>query len=93
MFVRVPYQKLIVGKKYKIKGDCADYTGIYEGFVSGPYFNLMFSKVKGEREHGNVIFSTYKNYYTFKSTAQSAMERRAVNLIVRQLIGDDNFEW
>jgi len=90
MFVRIPYKKLAVGKKYKIVGECDNYTGIYQGFEQGPYFNLKFSNVKGKR----VLFSTYDNFCEFLSkNPQGQMERRAVNLILRRLIGDDCFEW
>jgi len=93
MFVKVPYKKLVVGKKYKIVGECNDYTGIYQGFEQGPYFNLLFSNVKSRLNHNNVLFSTYKTFYEFVPQAQASMERRAVTMIVRRLIGDECFEW
>ena len=93
MFVKVPYKKLVVGKKYKIGGHYNEYTGIYQSFEQGPYFNLLFSNVKSHLHHGNVLFSTYKDFYEFVPQAQSKMERRAVNLIVRRLIGDEHFVW
>jgi len=93
MFVKVPYKKLAVGKKYKIVGEYNNYTGIYQSFEQGPYFNLLFSNVKGRLNHNNVLFSTYKDFYEFVPQAQSKMERRAVNLILRRILGDDYFEW
>lgn len=93
MFVKVPYTKLVSGKKYKIIGHYEEYTGVYECFEQGKYFNLKFSNVKGTRPQGNVLFSTYKDFYEFVPHAQMKMERRAVNLILRHILGDDYFVW
>ena len=43
-----------------------------------------------------IVILTDPTFYQFipqKSRIQSDMERRAVNLIVRRMIGDDYFEW
>ena len=95
MFVKVPYKKLVVGKKYKIGGPCYDFTGIYKGIEDGQYVMLMFDKVTCENYQGSVSYSflIYKDFYDFVPQAQWKMERRAVNLIVRRLIGDEHFEW
>ncbi len=93
MFVKVPYTKLVVGKKYKIVGEWNNYTGIYQSFEQGPYFNLLFANVKSRLNHNNVLFSIRKDFYEFVPQAQAKMERRSVNMIVRRLIGDDCFEW
>jgi len=83
----------MVGKKYKIVGQCNDYTGIYQSFEEGPYFNLLFANVKSHLNHNNVLFSTYKDFYEFVPQAQEKMERRSLNMILRRLIGDNCFEW
>jgi len=93
MFVKVPYTKLVVGKKYKIVCEYNDYTGIYQGFQQGPYFNLLFANVKSRLHHNNVLFSTYKTFYEFVPQAQANMERRSVNIILRRILGDECFEW
>ena len=89
MFQRVPYTHLIEGKKYKIHGYCGKYAGIYKGRYQDPYCNLMFST----RKYDQLLFSSYEVYYEFIPQAQAKMERRAVNLIVRRLLGDECFEW
>ena len=94
MFVKVPYTNLVVGKKYKIIGNYNEFTGIYQSFEQGPYFNLLFANVKSHLHHNNVLFSTYKDFYEFvPQNPQAKMERRAVTMIVRRLTGDDCFEW
>jgi hypothetical protein len=43
-----------------------------------------------------VFFLPTRKFYRFvsqKARIQSDMEHRAVNLIIRRLIGDDHFEW
>ena len=89
MFVKVPYTHLVEGKKYKIHGYCGTYAGIYKGRNQDPYCYLIFST----RKHANLLFSSYEVYYEFVPQAQAKMERRAVTMIVRHLIGDDCFEW
>lgn len=84
MFQRVPYTNLVVGKKYKIHGQ----SNVYKGMNHDTIYNLMFT-VKGH----NILFSKHNLFYEFVSNPQSNMERRAVNLIVQKLIGDDHFTW
>lgn len=80
---------MVVGKKYKIIGHCDEYTGIEQN----QYFNLLFANVKSHLNHNNVLFSTYMDFYEFVPQTQAKMERRAVNLIIQRLLGDDCFEW
>ena len=99
MFVEVPYTQLVAGKKYKINGSYEDHMGIYiMSFWEGPYFRLLFTKIKGINSHSSrsFAFALSKNnvFHKFVSeNPQWKMERRAVNLILRRLIGDDCFEW
>jgi len=88
MFQRVPYTNLVVGKKYKIHGQCNVYKGIYNGMNHDSIYNLMFT-MKGH----NILFSKHNLFYEFVSNPQANMERRAVNLIVQKLIGDAHFTW
>ena len=94
MFQLISADKLVIGKKYGIvyKGD---YSGIYKGMDSQ---FLVFHKVYDNIEEFKMIYPFYSTkydlYYEFISEhPQWSMERRAVNLIVRQLIGDDCFHW
>ena len=82
MFVKIPYKELEVGKKYKIVGQC-EYTGIYQ--------KPLFSNVKSDYYYGYMMFSPHTDFYEL--VPQANMERRAVNMILRKLIGDDCFEW
>ena len=99
MFVEVPYTQLVAGRKYKINTSYKDYMGIYiMSFWEGPYFRLLFTKIKGINSHSSrsFAFALSKNnvFHKFVSeNPQWKMERRAVNLILRRLIGDDCFEW
>jgi hypothetical protein len=94
MFQRIPYTSLVVGKKYRINGHCAAYTGIYKGTNQDDIYNIMFSNVKSGKKHYNILFTKHEYFYEFISNnPQAKMERRAVNLIVRQLIGDVHFTW
>ena len=91
MFVPIDQSRLVSGTKYKIVDDYVR-TGIYQKSIFGHCFI-----VTNEVGHPDAkIFYTKPTYYEFvsqKSRIQSDMERRAVSLIVRRLIGDDCFEW
>ena len=90
MFVRIDPTRLIDGVKYKVdtKYDC--FTGIYKKI----HDKHSFSMIRGNICYsGAPIFLTNRTVYQFVSdNPQGKMERRAVNLIVRRLIGD-YFEW
>ena len=98
MFQLISSDKLVLGNKYRItlKGD--DYSGIYTGpiIVCGKDF-VQFDYVYDIGEEQFCPYPFYLDrpcYYTFVSELpQWKMEQRAVNLIVRRLIGDDCFEW
>lgn len=87
MFVRIEPHDMVPGTKYKI----GEHTGIFEtvGYhAHGKWFYVFYSK-RSER-----YFSSNCAFYKFISdNPQEKMERRAVNIIVSRLIGDDNFEW
>ena len=91
MFQHIRCEKLVVGNKYKIQTACNEFMGIYTGHDL--FSGLIFSDVKGERNYGSVLFSTYHSYYKFVSkNPQARMERRAVNMILQGILGD-HFEW
>ena len=89
MFSPITESRLVSGTKYKIVDDYVR-TGIYQRSIFGHCFIL-----KDEFGYPDVkIFYTNPIYYEFiPQNPQWKMERRAVNMIVRRLIGDNCFEW
>ena len=80
---------LISGTKYKIVSNHCTYEGIY---VSTNYLHRF--NVPGY-EDTNFIphFHTYYEPIFQKERIQLAMEGRAVNKLLRQIIGDPTFRW
>jgi hypothetical protein len=106
MFVRVQPDKLVVGTKYKIAVFPYDvefdrYSGIFkESMIFPNYTYLKFERpydlILKEMCVVSSVFLCKYNYYYYvfvSDQPQWKMERRAVNLIVRRLIGDECFEW
>ena len=99
MFQRVAFDELVPGKKYKI----GMFSGIFikeTWFVEPRIMNdvyMEFENVKiGDTKTWRKFFSPYTTFYQWipqKEKIQWQMERRAVNLILRRLIGDEHFEW
>ena len=87
MFVRIEPEELVPGTKYKIgekKGTFIRFVWRARG-IWYYHFRVKF----GERQ-----FGTKTPFYKYVSdNPQWKMERRSVNLIVRNLIGDDHFHW
>jgi hypothetical protein len=98
MYQPIDYEKLVPGTKYKIG---RHFTGIFEReFILYPeyseYIWFDFSDVRKDNIPipDRTCFSSLTIYYEFvPQHPQAKMERRAVNLIVRRLIGDEYFEW
>jgi len=96
MFERIEWDKLVVGEVYLI---LYIIKGRYKGIVEhAPYPSLEFDYLNPELniKNDNCYFTDEHSYYKLvsqKNKIQSDMENRAVNLIIRRLIGDDNFEW
>jgi hypothetical protein len=87
MFVLVEPHDFVVGTKYKM----GEHKGIFinEGHNIYDIRHYLFD-LQGRRR---LVPSTL-NFYKFVSDQpQWNMERRAVSMIVRRLIGDENFEW
>lgn len=89
MYVRVFPEDIVIDAKYKIVVNCdCDYAETFSSIVcvhSDLY--LMISNDK-------VFTSLNCEFYRYvRENPQWEMERRSVNMIVRRLIGDDNFEW
>jgi len=92
MFVPIHPNAMVPGKKYKI----GTTTGIFmktwdapDGITYYKFFDQQTPNLQRFR------FFTYSStFYQFVSdNPQGKMEQRSVNILVRQLIGDDHFEW
>jgi len=98
MFRRITHNELHYNRRYKIVG-VHEYYGIYIGKIwteNQCYLQFNHCRVLDGKTSNTKYFLPCREYYTFvsqKARIQSDMERRAVNLIVRGLIGDDYFEW
>ncbi len=90
MFQQVQAYELCPEHKYKIIAD-KEYTGIYKGECwHNPYVRI-FDEVCGRPAY----FSTNRAFYRFvsqKARIQSDMEQRALNTVLRNLLGD-YFQW
>jgi len=97
MFQPVKSTELYYNQKYKIVAD-DEYSGIYKGQFWSNNIYLEFDDVCNLTRHAHSprFFMPTRKFYKFvsqKARIQSDMERRAVNKIVRGLIGDAYFEW
>ena len=97
MFQLVKVSELCYNQKYKIVAD-DEYTGIYKGKLWSDTLYLEFEEVcnLSSRYHPPRFFMPTRKFYKFvsqKERIQNDMERRAVNLIVGRLLGDECFQW
>jgi len=97
MFQSVEVSSLCYNHTYKIVAD-GEYVGVYKGKFWRPDLYLEFDHTRNMS--GNLqppkYFLPTRKFYKFvsqKSRIQWDMERRAVNLIVRRLLGDNCFQW
>ena len=86
---------LVPGTKYRILcHDIITFTGFYSHTDEMFY---TFQSVQGDHFHKKLQFSQLCNTFHVphfqKECIQSAMEHRAVNLILRNIIGDPSFTW
>ena len=95
---------LVFGQTYKIlaEHDGHEYKGKFKQYYSYPRINKLYLEfnyaydMTTQTDIDYTLFSSTSTFYKFvsqKARIQSDMERRAVNLIIRRLIGDDCFEW
>lgn len=92
--------KLVLDTKYMIvfKKE-GEHSGVFRGpIMLGNKSYLIFDKMYDLIEETEVWspfhLTKHELYYEFISQhPQEKMERRAVNLIVRRLLGDECFEW
>jgi hypothetical protein len=97
MFQSVEVSNLCYNCTYKIVAD-DEYVGVYKGKFWHPDLYLEFDHIRNISGHFQPpkYFLPTRKFYKFisqKARIQSDMERRAVNLIVRRVLGDDCFQW
>lgn len=97
MFRLISADKLVIDTKYIIGHG---YSAIYKGpYLYKDYTYRRFEQIYDIIEEKQSILQVaynveFSKFYEFVSQhPQWNMERRSVNMIVRQLIGDDHFEW
>ena len=99
MFQTITADKLVVDTKYMILLRMCHHSGVFKGKMRSfntPcfVFDEMYDLVCKKSVRSPVYLTSDYRYYEFISNQpQWQMERRAVNLIVRKLIGDDCFTW
>ena len=102
MFEEINFYDLQIGNEYFITGEEIDiiyYRGIFEGHAFNcAEFHSIQLVYPYYIDYGERAFHLYpKRYYykfvSMKKEIQNAMERRAVNKVIRRLIGDECFEW
>ena len=80
---------LTVYQKYKIVASY-EFRGLYVGSVE---LDTLLQFVNLEWLLWSLLLLSRQFYAFVSDQPQWKMERRAVNLIVRRLLGDDCFEW
>jgi len=106
MFVRVQPDDLVIRTKYKITVfpyniEFDRYSGVFKETMIFPnYTYLKFEKlydlIQKERCSGDTVVLNQHKYYYYafiSDQPQWKMERRAVSIILRRLIGDECFTW
>lgn len=97
MFEPIHPSKLIKNKKYKIISSETDFIGFYKCanyFEENDYYIVyeLFECFTNKTKRC-IHFSPDCSFYEMVPRAQEKMERRALNIIVRRLIGDECFTW
>ena len=84
MYQPIHFRDLVKGQKYKING----YTGYYQYKIGGEaVFHNVRNHVEIEMFHSGYTFEQF-----ISDKPQEKMERRAVNTVLRGILGDC-FEW
>ena len=97
MFQQIEPDQLQYNEKYKIVGNNT-YFGFYKGTMWIYPFYVEFEKVRSltYKYEQPCLFSQRQLFYKFvsqKERIQWDMELRAVNQIIRRVLGDDHFSW
>ena len=98
MFERVPSDQLIRGEKYLVQLPNANYKGRYEYITYDGYYKCIdLTDTTNHKKYTALCLSRgFTKFYRFvsqKARIQNAMEQRAVNKLIGQLIGDPCFTW
>ena len=102
MFHQIPVELLKPFERYKIAGGKCEYYGTFIGVFYFPHDHVEYAEFvrvfnKTTCVHvDSKLFSPSCMFYRFisqKAKIQSQMEKRALNLIIRKIIGDENFMW
>jgi len=102
MFEKINFFDLVYGKEYFISASELDiiyYKGIFEGHsYNCARFNSIEVVYPKKYFYGERAFHYYprRYYYYFVSTKnkiQDAMEARALDKILKKIIGDQYFQW
>jgi len=107
MFQEVELQKLQMNQTYKILANNYVFKGTFKGFryadeikldfEPSPHLSLEFTRVQNITRglHFNRTNITYTRpvYQLVSQNPRWKMEQRSVNMILRQVIGDNCFEW
>jgi hypothetical protein len=98
IFEEVPYDKLIIGKKYKIIKHDSCYVGTFTCFneykhaITIHFKDVNYYLPSIKHRHPLICFKNSLFYKPIlKKLAQDAMERRAINKIIQKYI--EYFEW
>jgi hypothetical protein len=86
MFVPIHPRDLVKGTKYKING----YTGYYQYKIGAV---TVFYNVRNHVEIEMFSMAGYTFEQFISEKPQEKMERRAVNKVLRGILGDECFEW
>lgn len=108
MFQLISPDKLVIGTKYKVIVNYTLYIDLTIDYNLTEYFAIFIQHVMTdggpclyfEQDHPTMkdkiytyLFRNSKVYEFISEQPQWKMERRAVNMIVRRLLGDECFEW
>ena len=103
MLEPISFHNLKIGNQYFISGaeiDIIYYRGIFDGYAynSTKFYSLdlIYPFYHNYCEYRSFHYYPIRYYYQYvskKKEIQQAMETRALNAIIRQIIGDECFEW
>ena len=97
MFELIPPSRLFVNQKYKIISSSTEFIGIYKcaRYIEEDDYVYVYELFECFTKNATryIHFSPDCSFYEMVPRAQAKMERRAVNLIVRGILGDECFTW
>lgn len=108
-FEKVFFHNLVEGNKYYIIFNdliSMRYIGMFKGFKGNKVINAQFINVSilfpghllENKKETNFFWSNNSNRHYYKPILrkhiiQTRMEKRALDIILRRIIGDDHFTW